>query len=86
VVGAEVICHVPESNFVTAAAEVVLLMMPWISLAPALVPPRKRVFPAVVPLYPMFLVITTAPVPFDVIIDLSLFSRKLRAQVCPDPA
>jgi hypothetical protein len=39
----EVICQVPESNFVTAAADVVLLMMPWIWLMPALAPPTKSV-------------------------------------------
>ena len=39
VVSAEVICQVPESNFVTAAADVVLLMMPRISLVAVLAPP-----------------------------------------------
>ena len=50
VVGAEVICQVPASNFVTAAADVVLLTIPRISFVLELVPPRKRVLPAVVPL------------------------------------
>ena len=39
VVGAEVICQVPESNFVTAAADVLLLMMPRISFVAVLAPP-----------------------------------------------
>ena len=39
VVGAEVICQVPELNFVTAAADVVLLMIPRISLVAVLAPP-----------------------------------------------
>ena len=81
VVGAEVICQVPESNFVTAAAVVVLLMIPRISFVLVLAPPRKSVLPAVVPLYPVLLVTTTAPVPLAVTIDLSLFRSRLRAQV-----
>ena len=49
-VGAEVICQVPESNFVTAAAVVVLLMMPRISFVAVLAPPSTSLKPAVVPL------------------------------------
>ena len=78
-------CQRPESNLVTPAPTVVLVMIPWMSLVFAFAPPNTK-FLAPVPLSKTLAWMTMAPVPLLVTILLvALSSTTLVDQVSPAP-